>query len=66
MSELNSPGKPTLETIGKTPTGAQSKGAVDVKLYADVNTGEAGGTTIDTEFDCAFGKVPSGGKTGGL
>ena len=66
MAQLDSPGKATLDTVGKTPTGAQSKGAVDVKLYVNVDTGKGGGTTIDTQFDPAFGRVPSGAKTGGL
>jgi hypothetical protein len=64
--QLSSPGKSTLESIGKKPTGAQTKGEADVKLYADVETGKGPATTISTEMDCPLGKVPTGAKTGGL
>lgn len=65
-SEISSPGTNHLTSVGKTPTGAQDKGAADVKLYTDVNTGKAGGTTISTEMNCPLGKTPTGAKTGGL
>ena len=65
-NQLDSPGGETMSPVGKTPTGAQNKGDVDVKIYADVDTGKGPSTTINTEFDCALGKIPSGAKTGGL
>lgn len=53
--------------IGKTPTGKQDQGSnIDVKIYADVNTGKAGNTSISTLMDCPLGKVPTGKKDGGL
>lgn len=68
MSEIDSPGNAgtIVSSIGKVPTGAQSKGEADVKLYSDVNTGK-GSTTISSPFTCDLVKtIPTGKKTGGL
>ena len=64
-NQIDSPGAQTMNPIGKTPTGAQNQGDVDVKNYAQVDTGK-GSTSISTEMDCPLGDVPSGSKTGGL
>ena len=68
MGEINSPGNAkNFDSVGKKPSGKQDQGSGEtVNNYVKVNTGNAGGTTISTEFKCAIGKVPTGEKTGGL
>ena len=65
-NQIDSPGSETMNPMGKTPTGAQNQGDVEVKNYASVDTGKGPSTTIGTEMDCPLGSIPSGKKEGGL
>lgn len=67
QGQIDSPGTNHLTSVGKTPTGAQNQGSnIDVKNYADLDTGKGPKTTIGTEMNCPLGKIPTGKKDGGL
>lgn len=66
MSQLNSPG-PNNNAVGKPTSGKQDQGSnIDVKIYSDLPTNVGPKTPISTEFECAFGDVPTGKRTGGI